>query len=258
MSIGKMWLSAVLAENSVAAFLQHGKIEHLFKGTEVEVYEFVRDFVKQYQALPTEETIEKHTGEKLVPHTEPSGYYFDLMEARHIELSLKRTMKEVSNLLLPENKDPHEALGLIADAAMQLIAQKHSKQIVDFRDAYGLLMKTYASKFNAMDEYGLQLGWPTLDKMSGGLVRGDVLRDDLVDDAEAVKVGRGDPHRLGGLLRFASILPEDGGAGLGRSHGVDRVLQHQDAVGDADGERAAAAALADHDRDDGNAQPGHG
>jgi len=170
-----MWLSAVLAENSVAAFLQHGKIEHLFKGTEVEVYEFVRDFVKQYQALPTEETIEKHTGEKLVPHTEPSGYYFDLMEARHIELSLKRTMKEVSNLLLPENKDPHEALGLIADAAMQLIAQKHSKQIVDFRDAYGLLMKTYASKFNAMDEYGLQLGWPTLDKMSGGLVRGDVL-----------------------------------------------------------------------------------
>ncbi|MCL4743822.1 MAG: hypothetical protein KJZ83_00255 [Burkholderiaceae bacterium] len=173
--IGKMFVSAVLAENSVANLLQHGKIDHLFKGTEVELYEFVRDFAKQYQALPSEETIEKHTGETLVQHKEPSGYYFDLMQARHVELSLKKGMKQVSDLLLPENKDPQEALRVITETAMQLISQRHIKQIVDFREAYGTLMSTYASKFNAVDEYGLQLGWPTLDRMSGGMERGDVL-----------------------------------------------------------------------------------
>ena len=46
------------------------------------------------------------------------------------------------------------------------------------------------------------------------------------------------------------VLPEDRRAALGRDHRVDGVLQHEHAVGDADGERAAGAALADDDGDD--------
>jgi hypothetical protein len=38
----------------------------------------------------------------------------------------------------------------------------------------------------------------------------------------------------------------------GRNHGVNRVLHHQDAVGDGNGQRSAAAADADHGGDDGN------
>ena len=47
--------------------------------------QFVRNFVKQHQALPTPDTIEAHTGDALVKHSEPSSYYFDLLELRHIE-----------------------------------------------------------------------------------------------------------------------------------------------------------------------------
>jgi hypothetical protein len=66
--LGKMFLSAVIAEGSVAALLQKGPIGHLFKASEIEQYEFVRKFVKQHQALPTAETIEANTGEALVQH----------------------------------------------------------------------------------------------------------------------------------------------------------------------------------------------
>lgn len=175
MSLGKMFLSAVLAEGSVSGLLQHGPMDHLFKASEIDAYKFVREFVKSYQKLPTADTIEAHTGETLVPHTEPAGYYFDLLELRHTELALKQGMKKASDLLLPENKDPAEALRVITDTAMQLIAHKNAKQVVDFRDAYEMLMADYVAKWNAPDQYGLQLGWPTLDEMTGGLVKGDLI-----------------------------------------------------------------------------------
>ena len=68
MSIGKKFLSAVIAEGSVAALLQKGPVDHLFKASEIDAYTFVRSFVKQYQALPTLETVEAHTGDALVKH----------------------------------------------------------------------------------------------------------------------------------------------------------------------------------------------
>ena len=53
------------------------------------------------------------------------------------------------------------------------------------------------------------------------------------------------------------MLPEDRGAAFGADHGVVGVLQHEHAVGDADAERAAAAAFADDDGDDRRAQDHH-
>src|SRR5690606_40360398 len=50
-----------------------------------------------------------------------------------------------------------------------------------------------------------------------------------------------------GLLRG---LPQDRRAALRRDHGIDAVLQHHHLVRDTDRERAAGAALADHDADD--------
>ena len=45
------------------------------------------------------------------------------------------------------------------------------------------------------------------------------------------------------------IAPQDRRAALGRDHRVDRILEHQDPIGDAECERTARAALADHDGD---------
>jgi replicative DNA helicase len=170
-----MFLSALVAESSISNMLQFGEIEDLFKASEVDAYQFVREFVKQYGKLPTPATIEAHTGETLVPHSEPSAYYVDLMQARHIELTLKKGMKQASDLLLPENKDPDEALKSVTETCMQLISRKHAKQVLDFRHAYDLVTGDYASKWNGVDEKGLLCGWPTLDKATGGLVKGDVL-----------------------------------------------------------------------------------
>ncbi len=169
-----MFVSAVLAEGSVAGLLQYGPIDHLFKASEIEVYQFVRAFVKQYQSLPSEETIEAHTGETLVGHLETSAYYFDLLEARHIELEIKRLAKKSTDFLLPENKDAGQALQVLTEGVMKLVAHKVQKQVVDFRDAYDIVVADFVSKWNVGDQHGLHMGWPYLDKLTGGLVKGDV------------------------------------------------------------------------------------
>lgn len=175
MSIGLKFISAVVADNSVAAFLQFGAIEHLFKASEEVPYNFVREFVKQYQKIPSVDTIEAHTGVELVKNEEPAAYYRDLMELRHTENRIKQGMKQASDLLLPENKDADAALQALSETVMELAALKYQSQIVDFRHAHDLLWNEYKSKLNAPDDYGLQFGWPTFDKVSGGLVRGDVV-----------------------------------------------------------------------------------
>ena len=80
------------------------------------------------------------------------------------------------------------------------------------------------------------------------------LGDDEVDHAKAQEILGGDLLRRGHVLRLGGIAEQDGSTGFGRDHRIDGVFQHQDAVGDSDGDGAARAALADDDGDVGNAQ----
>src|SRR5450432_4243023 len=79
------------------------------------------------------------------------------------------------------------------------------------------------------------------------------LRHDLVDHAELHQLGRGDAQCLRrSLLHLVAlaVLPEDGRTALDGDDRVDGVLEHQHAVRNAERERAARPALADHRRDD--------
>jgi|GEM_PF-2077912 len=175
MSLGKKFIHAALSENNVSSLLTYGKIDHLFRLSELPVYEFVRDFVSSYHKLPSEETILAHTGEELSPATEPAAYYHDLMQLRYQESTMKKAMKDASDLFLPENKNISQALEVLTSTVLELATAKLQRQVVDFREAHDVLMADYAAKWDLKDGAGLQLGWPTLDAMSGGFVKGDVL-----------------------------------------------------------------------------------
>ena len=56
---------------------------------------------------------------------------------------------------------------------------------------------------------------------------------------------------------LGGIAPQDRGAAFRRDHGVDRILEHEDAVADGDRQRAAGAAFAGDGHDDGHGQARH-
>ena len=72
--------------------------------------------------------------------------------------------------------------------------------------------------------------------------------------SSACEVRRRQLQRLRRFLLARRVLPEDRGAALGRDDGIDRVLEHEDAVADAERERAAGAALAGDRHDDRHAK----
>src|SRR5579863_10070838 len=81
--------------------------------------------------------------------------------------------------------------------------------------------------------------------------------DNAVDEAEFEEIRGGEAEGGGGAGRLAGVAVDDGGAAFGGDNAVISVLQHIDAIGDAEAERAAAAAFADHSGQDRNAEARH-
>ena len=171
MTFGKNFLSAVIAKNAVTELLHGASIKHLFKGSEVALFEFVLAHVKKYGSVPDVATVLAHTDEELPNAVEPASYYRDLMEQRHVELELKKSMLKAQDEL--KAHAPKEALGTIAETVMQLVRESYGVSVVDFRQAYDLLMSVYVSQKQGIK--GLQFGWPTLDAMTGGMLPGDLI-----------------------------------------------------------------------------------
>jgi replicative DNA helicase len=171
-SFGKSFLSAVLAEKSVSNFVGLGNISHLFQGTETEVANFISGFVKQHAQLPAPETVQLHTGEALAPMPEPSSYYLDLLEARHVEREVKKALHGANEKL--KSQDPFGAKDLLRSSIMSLTAQSMGKQIADFRHSYDLIISTFAQQMTKESTGSFMFGWPYLDELSGGLGIGDM------------------------------------------------------------------------------------
>ncbi len=173
-TIGKLFVAALVADGKVSTLLEFGKPQVMFTPTELPVFEFVAAFAKQYGKIPDTATIEAHTDEEIPTAAEPAEYYHDLLQMRWIERELKKSMKVAADLLGATGKDPLQALETLRGCVTGLVAHQQQHQLVDFRDAYDLIVPDYVSKYTAEADGGVMLGWPTVDEMTGGLVRGDL------------------------------------------------------------------------------------
>jgi len=174
MSIGKNFIAAITAAQSLSDFFTFGPIDHLFKGSEVEVWSFVSEFIKKYGELPKAGTIQTHTGVALATTAEPAAYYLDLMRVRHQELCIKFAMKKAQDQLQPGGEGSEAALTQITQMVLNLLTQGQAHQVADLRSAYKLLIQHYAAH-NHGDLQGLKLGWPYFDEMSGGIRKSDLV-----------------------------------------------------------------------------------
>jgi len=77
------------------------------------------------------------------------------------------------------------------------------------------------------------------------------------DDPQLQQVRSGDLQGFGGHGGLAGIAPKDGGTGFRAGHGVDAVLEHQQAIGDPDPEGAPGATFSDHGGQDRDPQSEH-
>jgi len=98
--------------------------------------------------------------------------------------------------------------------------------------------------FGVIARRSRRLSWSTASMLRAAAQGLDAQRpwllDDRVDDLELQKIGSGHAHRGGGEVALAAVFPEDARAALGRDDAVGSIFEHVHAVGDAEGQRAAA------------------
>ncbi len=173
-SIGIRYLAALCSESDLANYLAAGATDHLFNAGEQNAAEYISKHVLQFGTLPTLETIETHTDAELELPPEPSGYYLEHLKQRYLDTGLRNSVQDATKLLKGDGKDPRAAVSLMFDQCVEMLRTEKSANLFDFRDALSPVLAEHTAKQMGTDA-GIDLGWPSLDEMIGGVRRGDMI-----------------------------------------------------------------------------------
>lgn len=171
----KMFISSLVQGQNVGQLLDLGKVDHLFKEYEQPMFDFLMNHAKQYGKFPSYETVKAHTKEDLPKVTEPAKYYRDLLQEKWVQEVIKTAMTDAQKAMVNNPTSASEAMNLLGSAVMQVQFQKNSNKLVDFTKSAGTLIPAYVALQHAESGMGTQFGWPTLDAMSGGIGKGDLI-----------------------------------------------------------------------------------
>jgi replicative DNA helicase len=175
----KMLLGLVDAgDKGFAEFMRYQLDASVFRGDEVELFDFIRKHAMGYGCLPKRKTIKTWANENActIPTKEAIDekpqYYLDQIETRNLKLGLKGAMMDAEKLRLV---DPKESLETLTGEVIRLNTNARRHQLLNFAaDGAKLIDEEYINA-QLNEDTGLKFGWPTFDKMSGGLAGGDVV-----------------------------------------------------------------------------------
>lgn len=173
-SIGLRYLAALCEENNLANYLAAGETGHLFNSGESPAADYIAKHVLQFGALPKLETVEVHSDAELTKQPEPACYYLEHLKQRYMDTGLRNSVATATKMLKGDAKDPRAAVAMMFDTCVEMLRTEKSANLFDFRDALKPVMAEHTAKQMGTD-IGIDLGWETLDKMIGGVRKGDLI-----------------------------------------------------------------------------------
>ena len=165
-------------EKGFAEFMEFQLDAAIFKGDEADLFRFIRKHAMGYGSLPKRKTVKQFANENAmtIPSKEaidePPKYYLDQIETRNLKLGLKGAMMDAEKLRL---SNPDQSLESLTSDIIQLNQRATRKQLLNFAEGGDKLVHEEFLKTQLNADTGLKFGWPTFDKMSGGLSGGDVV-----------------------------------------------------------------------------------
>lgn len=170
MTIGLKLLSSILGTGSIEDFK---KVDYTFlRKSEQEIFSFIEKYIISFGTVPGAAVLQQKTGFVLPKAVEPVGFYVDEVRRRHMTERINSTMMLVQDRII--NKEPYEAMDIMADAASILMQVKAGSGLVDFRNVQQIT-RLWHKRTLLTGYYGVKSGWSYLDTRMGGLSGGDVL-----------------------------------------------------------------------------------
>lgn len=171
------WLLASIIDNENGAreFIKIDPAPELFRGPEVELYDFVRAHIQKHGKPPARVTVQKHMPEASLPSDipEPATYYYERMQKRHQHLELKQVVQKAAELLNDDNGDAAE--DAVFETLVDLRRVEHRRQVFDYAQQGAGLIKEHIVNVKKGLDVGIPFGWPTVDKDSLGMQAGDLI-----------------------------------------------------------------------------------
>ena len=164
-------------ERSAYDWVRHGNLEPLFiTDWEKTLHTFVSEYIRKNGVLPTLELMEDKFDQPFVA-TAASGHIHQALKDRFIEYTIRESVEQISGKLEEDdNYDPSGALDILNKAATAAKLLVNPTLLINSLKAIPEVWENYQAKMNLNDdEKGLLLGWPSIDKKSGGLEGGDVV-----------------------------------------------------------------------------------
>lgn len=172
------FIAAMIAQGLGASdWIKYGVLEPLFlTDWEKTVFEFTAEYVRTYGSMPPRSVMQQKFDDPF--HSEAdANYYHNQMKLRFVDYSIRAGVNSIENLLQDNDAyDPDKALIILRDALVKADLTTKAKLIVDARVAMVTVFAEYKAKLNLSDsQKGLLLGWPHVDKPSGGIEGGELV-----------------------------------------------------------------------------------
>lgn len=159
-------INYAFAHNSVKFFIENGISSDYFT-TYKSHYEFLMQFVEQYQQLPSKETFNSKFVDnwEWVSVNDPQDYLLEKLEEAKLYRDLISEYKEIGNLIKAEKSD--KAVEKMATISQKFLKQKKT-DCIDLIDDAKIRFNEYVERVNNPDKAFVTTGLDELDDILGG------------------------------------------------------------------------------------------
>lgn len=179
MSFGKLFLSSVIKSGN-KAYLNRVKDELFLekKGpsdsvSEKDFLNFVRQHVMSYRVLPSSQVITK-AGYEYIETDQPPEYYIEELKKRAVYNSF-RAFSENMKPLLTTQFDLDKAYELITEFSNRVSKLSVADRYKSLAELGQEIQAQIEQRKNGKHDVFIPFGWPTLDKLTGGVTAGDLV-----------------------------------------------------------------------------------
>ena len=165
-----LFSSLLDSEDGMHMFVQFALKEHYFQGDELNLYNDITDHVQKYKKLPDKDTLDFN-----FPETpEPPTYYYDKIVHRYLRNVGREYLKAAEYQYNENNMDKFHSL--LRELLSKSYLVKNKRRIFDHNVSAGdIVMSEYQKMLLGGAESNVLMGWPSIDKLCGGLSGGDVV-----------------------------------------------------------------------------------
>ena len=176
LSVGLKLVSALLNEGDVKTFSKLDVNPVTLKEHELEIYDFIKEFIYTHKQMPKSETVLIDMGLESLPIAkEVSSYYAKQVRERYISDTIKKGFADVKPFLQKEGMDVQGGIDCLTETLMTIHRATSKISIVDFKDVRKFIEQAYKEKKMMGMDGTVLMGYPTVDILSGGMTGGDLV-----------------------------------------------------------------------------------